>query len=480
VRVSLILVLAALALLGPARPVAAQESLPASLTADDVLRASARHFPAILESLARRRAAEGEALEALGEFDLVFGADNFNRVSGFYEGSSVITGTTRQRLRSFGSSVYAGYSLSDGDLPVYEDEYFTNSGGELTVGVLFSLLRDRTIDEERFGLRDTELAVREADQDVLFTQIGVQQRALIAYWRWVTEGRKLNVYRGLLQLALDRESGLEQQVRRGARAPIFLTENRQNLVRRQALVTAAERDFRRASNSLSFFLRDANGEPETPAPGRVPPLESLDQPLKPAAVAPPGMSDALLRRPELLRLRATIERVRNRIALAENALKPRLDFNVEVDHDFGGIAEGGVSRDGTDTKVGFTFSIPLQQRTGRGQVYAAEAELNALRQEQRQTQDEIEIEVNNILVALDGAEALLDLARNQVGLAEQMRDAEQRRFESGASDFFLVNIREETAADARVQFHEARLEREVALADYHAATVDLQKLGLEP
>ena len=61
---------------------------------------------------------------------------------------------------------------------------------------------------------------------------------------------------------------------------------------------------------------------------------------------------------------------------------------------------------------------------------------------------------------------------------ETMREAEQRRFQSGASDFFLVNIREETAANARIQFHEARLDREVALADYYAATVELDQLGI--
>ena len=189
-------------------------------------------------------------------------------------------------------------------------------------------------------------------------------------------------------------------------------------------------------------------------------------------------TDALLKRPELARLRATIQRVQNRLSLAENALKPRLDLNVEVDHDFGGVAEGGISRDSTDTKVGFTFSVPLQMRSGRGQVYAAESELGALRLEQRLLQDEIEIEVRNILASLNGAERLLMLASEQVGLARRMEEAEQRRFDSGASDFFLVNIREETAANAEIEFHRARLDRELALADYQAATVDLNRLGI--
>lgn len=467
----LALLFALIATLGVAR---AENDAP--LVAAEVLQSSEVHFPRILESLARRRAAEGDALEAQGAFDLVFEADGFSRVSGFYDGT-VMQGLTRQRFRNMGGSVYAGYKLSDGDFPIYEDEYFTNSGGEMTVGVLFSLLRDREIDSQRFGIMDTELSLRVADQEVLMTKIGVQRRALGAYWQWVTAGRKLAVYENLLRIAEDRESGLEQQVERGARAEIFLVENRQNLTRRQTLATAAERDFRVAANELSWYYRNDEGSPDLPEASQLPPAELTRLGPVPEVVVADA-TDALLRRPELLRLRATIERVKNRISLAENTLKPRLDLNLEVDHDFGGIAEGGLSRDATDTKVGVTFSVPLQQRTGRGRVYAAEAELSALRQEQRLKQEEIEIEVRNILVALDGAEALLRLAEQQVVLTERMRDAEQRRFDSGASDFFLVNIREETAANARILFHEARLDREIALANYFAATVDLDRLGI--
>jgi len=468
-------VLVALPWLAALAPAVALAQDATALHPAEVLDSSETYFPLILQSLARRQAAEGELVEARGAFDVVFSADATSRVSGFYDGS-VVTGMTRQRLRPMGTNVYAGYRISDGNFPIYEDEYFTNSGGDLTVGVLFSLLRDRDIDAERFGIMDSELSLEQADQDVLLTKIGVQRRALVAYWGWVTAGRKLAVYRNLLRIAEDRVSGLEQQVRRGARAEIFLVENSQNLTRRETLTTAAERDFRMAANELSYYFRDANGEPVRPDPGRLPPVQPLEAIEDPGPLSATAATEALLRRPELMRLRATIERIQNRIALAENSLKPRLDLNVEVDHDFGSVAEGGISRDATDTKLGVTFSVPLQQREGRGRLFAAESELLALRQEQRLKEQEIEIEVRNILIALDGAEELLRLANQQMSQTAQMRDAEQQRFDSGASDFFLVNIREETAANARILFHEARFDREAALADYYAATVDLNEL----
>jgi hypothetical protein len=59
-----------------------------------------------------------------------------------------------------------------------------------------------------------------------------------------------------------------------------------------------------------------------------------------------------------------------------------------------------------------------------------------------------------------------------------MRTSELRRFESGASDFFLLNIREETAANARIKMFQAELATRVARANYDAATVDTDRLGI--
>jgi outer membrane protein TolC len=167
-----------------------------------------------------------------------------------------------------------------------------------------------------------------------------------------------------------------------------------------------------------------------------------------------------------------------KIAAAENELQPRLDLSVELAEGFGSIGEGGVSRDGTDAVVGFTFSVPLERRQARGRIAQAEAELESLRQEQRRLEDQVEIELRNILLELDVAQQLMRLAQQDVELSETMRRAELRRFEQGASDFFLVNIREETAANARIGYFEALQRTRVARANYDAATVNLERLGI--
>ncbi|MEJ2140371.1 MAG: TolC family protein [Gammaproteobacteria bacterium] len=448
------------------------------LTAEAVLESSRTHFPSILKSLAERRGAVGKALEAAGAFDLVFEADGFSRLSGFYDGS-VIAGKATQRLRPLGASIYGGYQLSDGDFPIYEDEAFTSRGGQLKVGALFSLLRNRDIDDERFGLTDAELAIRQADLDVLLTKVGVQQRALIAYWSWVTAGRQLEVYEDLLRIALGRESGLEEQVRSGARAAIFLVENQQYITRRQRLATAARRDFAIATNALSYYYRDENGAPIEPSRERLPPVDPLVPAASLKASIESSTSSALDRRPELAILRTAIDRARNRIELAENSQQPLLDLNLEVATGLGDEGEGGPSRDTTDTIVGFEFSVPFQRREAKGRIAQEQAKVEAIRQEQRLREDQIMVEVKNILLDLNVSRQLLTLAAQEVDQSEQVRKAEQRRFESGASDFFVVNVREETEANARIQHYQADLNQRIARANYDAATVNLARLGIE-
>ncbi|MEL6227715.1 MAG: TolC family protein, partial [Pseudomonadota bacterium] len=267
-------------------------------------------------------------------------------------------------------------------------------------------------------------------------------------------------------------------VQRGAMPEISVTENQQNIIRRQILVAESERNFAVAANALSFYYRDGSGNPIVPAIGSIPSLGLLTPLEDLAAVLNDPVNLALADRPELRSLRVAIDRARNKVSLSENDLKPDLDVSLEVSRDVGDVAEGGISRDSTDTIVGFRFSLPLQRREARGKLQRAEAELRAARLREQRLEDQIEIELNNILVNLGTALRLASLAEGEVVQSETMVEAERRRFNLGASDFFLVNVREETAADARIRAIRAELTGRLARTSYDAATLNLDELGL--
>jgi outer membrane protein TolC len=133
------------------------------------------------------------------------------------------------------------------------------------------------------------------------------------------------------------------------------------------------------------------------------------------------VNELLARRPELQILRTGAERALQKIAVSENELKPRLDLSFELAEGFGAIGEGGASRDGTDTVVGLPSACRWSDVRHAGRSPRPSAELESLRQEQRRVEDQVEIELRNILMELDIARELMQLARQDVELSETMR-----------------------------------------------------------
>ncbi|HSJ79171.1 MAG TPA: TolC family protein, partial [Erythrobacter sp.] len=191
------------------------------------------------------------------------------------------------------------------------------------------------------------------------------------------------------------------------------------------------------------------------------------------------LSEVIQNRPELQTFRLALERATNRVELRRNDLQPSLDASVELSRDFGQIGPGGPGFDSTDTVVGLTFSVPLQRRQARGALQRAEAELRETELRQRRITDQLTTDISNILANLSAALKLGDLADAEVTQANQMVQAERTRFRLGAGDFFLVNVREETAANARISAIRAELSGRLAEASFNAATMNLNALGLE-
>ncbi|MDY7098819.1 MAG: TolC family protein [Pseudomonadota bacterium] len=447
------------------------------LLPDEVLRSSALTFPSILESFEREAAARSDQLAADGAFDLILNAEYYDRFTGTFSGGFA-EGKATQPIAAYGGEVFGSYRVSDGRFPIYENIFNTNELGEFKVGALFSLLRNRRIDQRRFDIEDTRLAASQAQLDVMLVQLNVQFEALRAYWRWVAAGGTIEVYEELLEIAEARAIGLARQVQAGASPRIALTENEQNLIRRKTLLEEAKRDFQTAANSLSYYLRDEAGQLIVPTREQLPDTKNLSTLPDIQSLMAMDRSDVLQQRPELQNFRLMIERARNKVELRRNDLKPNLDLSVELSRDFGSIGDGGSTFDSTDTVVGVTLKVPLQRRTARGKLQRAEAELREMELRQQRTADKIEVELDNILTNLNAALRLANLAEDEVKQATAMVTAERKRFTLGAGDFFLVNLREERAADAQIRAIRAELNGRLAAASFSAATMDLSELGL--
>jgi outer membrane protein TolC len=453
----------ALAIAGPLKA--------APIALDDVLASSRTHAPQVLEAITRVRAAEGRRLASEGAFDTVFTGTAETRLSGFYDGRYLATEVTRP-FATRGGYVYGGYRVSGGDFPTYEDEAFTNQWGELKIGAVFALLRDRAIDERRFNLLRAETDVALAETESLLVAVGVQRRAIDAYLAWVGAGLRLAVFRDLLKIAEDRQAGFVRQAATGQRPRIIVTENEQTILRRRALVVDAERALEAAAARLSLFWRGPDGLP------RVPDARALPASVPPPLPVDPDGRERALARPDLKAIDLRIAQAAEQLRLDRNLRRPRLDLRLEASQDLGPEGEGGSSRTGTESKVGLTFSIPFEQRTADGRLAATRAEIAAFELRRRQLEEEIGVALDALGAEVRATGRVVALAADERDRANELARAERRRLELGASDLFLTTVREEAAADAEVRAIDARLRQAAAHADVAAATADLSALGL--
>lgn len=445
-----------------------------AMTLHELLASSARHFPDIEKSRAGVDAQSGKVQAARGAFDWELNQKAISRVSGFYDGNMADTRISR-RLSDSAARIYGGYRISDGGFPVYEDERVTLSTGEFNAGVALSLWRNRIIDEERFLFSDAELELQQKRIDLLLTQLGVQYDAMQAYVDWAAAGKKLKVLENLLALAIKRQKAFETRAEKGDVADILLTENQQYIAKRRADLNDAKRHLDNKASRLSLFWRDGDGR--TLLPGR------SDLPADLPGVDMPGIDlereieRARSMRPELIRLDVGMQRERNRLRLSEQKLMPKVDLTAEGARDSG---RGPNRYDGMESKIGLTISIPLQRNIGEGQVRQSRAMLRQLEQEQRLLNDQIAMEIQIAANNFHAAQLNVVQARKEIEATRAMEQAERERFDSGAADFFVLNMREERAADAQIKHVEARLNLWRSIADYYLATLQADQLQVEP
>lgn len=448
-------------------PAAAQRPL----TLEEVLESAREHHPRVEAALARVDVAENELMGARGAFDPVLAARAKLRTGGYYELRRADV-SVYQPTPLWGATVYAGYRYgrglenSDAYPSYYDDE--TLPGGELRAGLSIPLWRNGPLDYRRAGRRIAEAGIDAAEETQRYTWLSVQQKATESYWKWVASGRKLQVTREILDLAQTRIGQIERRIAAGAVAPIEGLEARRSLLSRQRKLVTAQRSLEASALVLGLFHRDRRGDPEPPAPERLPqgavdgaPADLGD----PAAAFQRVVSCA----PTLMALRAKVRQLETKADLARARRGPQIDASVEVSRDFGQTGSDN-SLPGTVLEAGLYFRMPLLLRSDRGALGAAEAELDAARAELRLAEDELRTALGDVASQNRMAQENLRLARESLAVVTELAEAERRRFDAGTSSLLFVNLREQSLADAAVAEVEAAAGTWGAYATWQALT----------
>jgi outer membrane protein TolC len=450
----------------PVEELPAPTPVPAPLTLDEVIQSVRQSYPLLSAAQREYDIAAGQALAAWGDFDLRVEANSIAQPLGFYE--NYRSGAMLSQPLWRGGSAYGAYRLGDGSFPDWYGERETDEGGEFKLGLAALLLQGRAIDERRAAVRQTALAREAAAPAIQMQALDYARAASQTYWTWLASGLVLELQRELLQLAVERAEQIEERVRVGDLARVALLTNRQIIASREAMVIAAERKLQEAAIKLSLFLRTPAGQPVLPARTRLP-EDFPDYLLPDPNQLQDDIAAALAARPELREMDLQQAQTRVELALAENALLPKIEARLEGSKDVGAPASAKRDKTPLELEAGLFGEMPLQRRAAQGKIRAAEGKLVQIAAKRAFATDKIVSEVQDAYSALAAAGERTERARQNLNLARQSLELARIAFEAGDIDVLMLNLYEQAVADAQLSLISAQADYFLALADYRAA-----------
>lgn len=296
-----------------------------------------------------------------------------------------------------------------------------------------------------FGREATEANVIVAKKGSQAAEYQYQQAiiALVAsteslYWDLVFAQRNLDNKQQSLELAQKQLRENKIRVDVGTLAPIEVTSAEAAVAQKEQEIIAADAQLRNAKDALLRALYPAAPAPEGVEPTDAPTLShiTVDQAT--------GEKMALERRVELKAARLDLESKGVLKRAAENHLKPQLDAYVGYtggSYKYAGLQD--VNQDLAEFKypgyvVGMNLSIPIGNRTAKGNLAAARAGERSSELSLRDAELGIQLEVRQAFRNVDAAEKGVEAAKKTRQFREKDLEAEQKKFENGMSTNFLV------------------------------------------
>ncbi len=434
------------------------------LTQKQVIDSALKNYPKVLSYYEKIAVKEGGVLENEGFFDIKLKQTYTDRSRGFYDGK-VLDSFLEKQNSFLGSKTYAGYRKSFGSFPVYEGGSITNSDGEYRAGVKFSLLQNSMIDQGRLDLITSKLELKESRVQLENIKIEIQRDATKAYWSFVVAGKIFQIYEQLYELAIKRNQQLEIRFKKGDIAEIILVENNRNILSRKSAMLEAKREFKNAAIYLSLFYRNENGEPKVVNEQSLPETAFEAKEIS-ATQIEKDILHALFERPEIRILKLKKEQELANLDQAQNLLKPQLDVDLGVSKDLG---QGSADRAQTNNYVAAQLAMPLQRREAKGRVAASESKIKIIKYEEQLLGDKIKAEIEQIKNSLNYTAEIIENTREEIALCQKLEVAEKESFKNGNSDFFLINLREQETARAKINQLTTYEKYKDFNADYKAA-----------
>jgi HAE1 family hydrophobic/amphiphilic exporter-1 len=388
-----------------------------------------------------------------------------------------------------GGTLQASWNSSRTDTNQLFSLFTPQYSAQASVQFTQPLRRNFRIDQNRTNIKLVNMDMKINDskfkQQVVTTIAGIQG----VYWDLVSAIRAYDIARESVRLAQITLRDNRKKVEIGTLAPIAITEARATMASREGDLISAEQGIFQVENALlSKISNDRNAEiwHKVIAPVDTPEFKDFKISLDDA------IDTALKNRPELEQIDLGLRETDLNYDMMANLKKWQFDLT-------GGFGTVGVagpqsispstgvpqivpslvgglptayktifSGGYTNWSVAFNIQIPLRNRS-------VDAQLAQLKVNQRQSlmarknqELAIQVDVRNAVQALDTNKKRIDQARLARELAAEQLDGEEKRFQAGLSQNYLVLQRQNDLSVA--QYQELQ-----ALISYRKSIITLQQ-----
>jgi outer membrane protein len=400
-----------------------------------------------------------------------------------------------QRLPWFGTSYNIGWNSTHTNSNSFLNSYNPLVQSGLQLSLSQPLLRDFRTDTARSNLAVSRTNRAIADTRLQESVVHTTANVKTAYWNLVSARANVTARQAALSLAQELVRVNQAKVDVGQSPPIDLVSAQAEVASNQEQLIVAETAVKQAEDRLRLLIFDAAKRDVWNLP-----IEPVDSP--PVGTAPidveSAVTNALRDRADLDRSRKDVETANLTLRLSGNQKLPDVRLNASYQaNGLGGtqvlrtggfpgtiVGPGDVTTfasvvnqlfrsDYPTWTAGVSVSYPIGQSTD--EANQARSRLEAQQAEQRVKSAEARAiqQVRNAAWQVEMNARRIETARAARELAEQRRDAEQKRFEVGMSTSFLVIQAQRDLAQATQNELSSVLAYDLSLVDFEA----LQQAG---
>jgi outer membrane protein TolC len=405
-----------------------------ALTDHDIVEIVTHNFSLIDEAIMKHESAKGEVTAAEGAFDHKVIFKSRNRIEDKYDNNYIET--TIERLTPYkGLGLVAGHRQGIGTFPAYDGKFDTSTAGEIFAGLSLPILRNFQTDIARTNLVAADLERKKAEEEVQMKKNIYVHKALSLYYKYLLSNHMVKIRKEILELAESRQSMLENRYKAGAVERLKLNDNLRSIDKRRDELAKANIELSKMKAELGLYIGDT---------ARVDDVYLSEEIIKRKI---PEERPDFSKIPQVRMAELEKKKLQAFEQLYQQERLPGLNLELLAAREL----SGNQPYDPERLQVAVKFDFPLENRKATGKTVAAEYKVKAVERQQDYILQELSRFFEFSFAASEESRKRWDIISRELNNTRIMAVAEKRKWEQGASDLFIVNLREQDVADTEIR-----------------------------